>query len=1361
MNRIYSIRYLGQYTLSVAVLTVVAASMALSGCNSVADGNTTDNGTLGSTIIADDTSITNGDTLLSTASTESADDYFIVSTEDATQPGLRLFEVVSKRTQVSNNLRFEWDFGTGELFTGTTHSRQFSDPGLYLVVVTAYDINDSPVFTLSLEVDIPAIGSPPTALAGPNQVVNGGEVVLLDGSNSGDPDNDAITYVWSQTGAAVAIQLNNVNGAVASFTAPLIDTDTTLQFVLTVSDGLSTVQDTVSITVLASAGGSPVKYIADAGSDMTVTADSLVTLDGSGSNASSQASYQWTQLLGPAVTLNTPGSAVASFTAPNISGASTTLEFALFVQDGGLSAFDNVVVTVLSQTPDTDPNTPVDNCPNDPNKTDPGVCGCGIADTDSDSDGTPDCNDACPNDVLKTQPGDCGCGVADTDTDADGTADCNDNCPSDPAKTSPGLCGCGLPDIDSNNDGVADTCTNASNSTTLNPVVDAQIRSGTFANTNYGNDAFMGVVGNGGDWNIEGYVRFDLSAITGVATDAQLRLYVENTGTSPVEVWTGADVDDGWSESTITWNNAPATNQLITTFSSINIGWVSIDISSQVQAEQQGNNTLTLNFTHRGSDYMALTTREGTNAPELIITQACDGVDSDGDGVENCNDSCPSDANKTTPGMCGCGVPDTDSDGDGVADCVDQCPGVADIDSDNDGVVDCLDVCPGFDDTIDSNGNGIPDGCEPPTLSLSSTSLNFSLTGSNRQFDVWNSGGGTLSYTLSDDASWLTVSPSSGDSTGERDTISAVVDRTGLADGAYQGQITVTPSAGTASIVTVMMTVGASGSGPNITMVPSRTTGVSPLAVFFDAVGTTSSTTTRPFHDLDYAWEFGDPGAGFTQRPGVDANLAKGPVAGHVFELPSGVSSRDYTVTLTVTDAAGGVSQMQQVITVNEWSGTTYYVANNAGSDSNSGLTTSAPFKTFGKAMSMLRTNVRILFLRGDTFDSTGGAINVNGPGIIGAYGNTANPKPIIRMVSNQSGFRINGADWRIMDLELAGIQGSNISYGVGNTAAPIKWLLCLRLNIHSFGSGIENTTWPRPITHDHDFFVDCDISRNGTTNGKGNNIFFGATRLAILGNRCVGVVRSGEHILRVWSTQRCVISHNLLLDPAKTGRLSLKLHRSPNAGTQPSQYIVISNNRFRGDQWTVSVGPQDPINNEPVLDVLIERNVIEPTPRTRTGFHISARDVTIRNNVADATGAGNFKLVSVFRWGIEPTPQRIHVYNNTAYRSDGGGNLVGCTITEGSGHEIFNMLVSAPNGSAAAVGTVVGTITGNNFSFDNPLFVSPSSLDFRLQSGSPAIDAGAALPTVFEDMLGVLRPVDGDGSQSAEYDVGAFEFVP
>lgn len=72
-----------------------------------------------------------------------------------------------------------------------------------------------------------------------------------------------------------------------------------------------------------------------------------------------------------------------------------------------------------------------DNCPDDPLKTEAGVCGCGVADVDSDLDGAYDCQETCVDDPLKTEPGQCGCGIADIDTDGDGVADCNDACPLD------------------------------------------------------------------------------------------------------------------------------------------------------------------------------------------------------------------------------------------------------------------------------------------------------------------------------------------------------------------------------------------------------------------------------------------------------------------------------------------------------------------------------------------------------------------------------------------------------------------------------------------------------------------------------------------------------------------------------------------------------------------------------------------------------------------------------------------------------------------------------------------------------------------------------------------------------------------
>ena len=89
-----------------------------------------------------------------------------------------------------------------------------------------------------------------------------------------------------------------------------------------------------------------------------------------------------------------------------------------------------------------------DGCPDDPFKSAPGDCGCGVEDLDRDKDGVADCNDGCPTDPNKTDPGTCGCGVPDEDSDGDGAPECIDNCPDDPNKSEPGDCGCGVPETD-------------------------------------------------------------------------------------------------------------------------------------------------------------------------------------------------------------------------------------------------------------------------------------------------------------------------------------------------------------------------------------------------------------------------------------------------------------------------------------------------------------------------------------------------------------------------------------------------------------------------------------------------------------------------------------------------------------------------------------------------------------------------------------------------------------------------------------------------------------------------------------------------------------------------------------------------
>lgn len=75
---------------------------------------------------------------------------------------------------------------------------------------------------------------------------------------------------------------------------------------------------------------------------------------------------------------------------------------------------------------ETDTASDSDGCPDDDQKTAPGICGCGVPDVDSDGDGTADCLDQCPSDPNKAQEGACGCGVPDADGDSDGTPNCLD-----------------------------------------------------------------------------------------------------------------------------------------------------------------------------------------------------------------------------------------------------------------------------------------------------------------------------------------------------------------------------------------------------------------------------------------------------------------------------------------------------------------------------------------------------------------------------------------------------------------------------------------------------------------------------------------------------------------------------------------------------------------------------------------------------------------------------------------------------------------------------------------------------------------------------------------------------------------------
>ena len=75
------------------------------------------------------------------------------------------------------------------------------------------------------------------------------EVVTLDASSSSDIDGDTLTYSWTQT-VGPSVSLSDEASDMPTFTAPEVDQNTTLTFIVTVSDG--TVTDEAEVSVIIS-----------------------------------------------------------------------------------------------------------------------------------------------------------------------------------------------------------------------------------------------------------------------------------------------------------------------------------------------------------------------------------------------------------------------------------------------------------------------------------------------------------------------------------------------------------------------------------------------------------------------------------------------------------------------------------------------------------------------------------------------------------------------------------------------------------------------------------------------------------------------------------------------------------------------------------------------------------------------------------------------------------------------------------------------------------------------------------------------------------------------------------------------------
>jgi hypothetical protein len=563
-------------------------------------------------------------------------------------------------------------------------------------------------------------------------------------------------------------------------------------------------------------------------------------------------------------------------------------------------------------------------------------------------------------------------------------------------------------------------------------------------------------------------------------------------------------------------------------------------------------------------------------------------------------------------------------------------------------------------------------------------------------------------------------------------------------------------------------------------LVANRTSGVAPLAVVFDAWGTTSTASSKPGHECFFHWNYGEPTLGNWEYSGKSKNTDRGPVGAHVYE-----TAGTYTVTLYVQDPDGTTSSATTTITVTDPD--TVFSGTNTICFSTSGTFTGAPagasqvttssWETVG---TYIETGHRLLLRRGETWTAdTYVRINVAGPGTIGAFGTGADPI-VSRTTAGEPFIYLSGrthacSDWRVMDVEFDGesTAGSGLR-GDGE----VSFLTMLRLTVHHTGTCLalyadiltywNGNGYPGHQLHSGIVAADCDL--NTLTGGSGSNHWFGCfDHGALIGNRMYDST-GGEHCCRISGIQTGLVAHNYLSTCA-TVKCVVKFHSGRHSGTASDpndpfygewteNWVFSDNTVIAGSlpDWPVVFGPENSISDERGRNGIVENNYFLGGATTQEIVRCHWPDTTIRNNVLsapDRTGlTAAIDIVEISASFTEIYPARCTGFNNSFYCPGTSAITVFLLGSGATDNAIYNNLSYCPNRTETMIsGSPSGLTQGNNLSATTPGFVTTpptTAAEFMLAAGSAAIDAGST-QDLYYDYRGFMR--------TGTFDQGAYEY--
>lgn len=196
--------------------------------------------------------------------------------------------------------------------------------------------------TLNIRVLKPSANQNPVAKAGSDQNVKKGDTVILNASESYDPDGSLVTYHWRESSSS-GVVLSSPDQPQTSFTAPSGGSSgKNLTFVLTVSDNTGA-QAEDSITVNVSPDTVPVQQPGQPAGN-TVTEGGTVIMKGSElGDYGADVVYSWKQISGPEVELSDSHAADPTFVAPAVGAEGADLLFELIITTSGEQVYKSNV----------------------------------------------------------------------------------------------------------------------------------------------------------------------------------------------------------------------------------------------------------------------------------------------------------------------------------------------------------------------------------------------------------------------------------------------------------------------------------------------------------------------------------------------------------------------------------------------------------------------------------------------------------------------------------------------------------------------------------------------------------------------------------------------------------------------------------------------------------------------------------------------------------------------------------------------------------------------------------------------------------------------------------------------------------